>query len=533
MAIEQYTRNNTNGLIFHIDAANPKSYRGEAVTNFYGGKVNTYPSYGNGWGTYNTNQYCGNNGCGVYWTIPSISSVSNNVVTTSSVHQMRTYDVVRPQTSGGGLTAGTDYYVKAISSTQFTLHSYSYSQDGYEGFRVLDSIVRDDRISINATNFPTSWWGAPHLPNSGIIKTIIPNGFNHEGRIHDCLRMNWYRPDGVTDGMAYGVNPGLSNRQNPHTFSCYMRAANSAAVGRTVNWQIYSSANASTFVSRSHGPLSTEWQRFTMTATPWSGNPGGTTIYSYWFPEYSPMAVDVSEIQCEENDVASRFVPGTRSTNVLNGSSRNGDFEYDNYFYAGGWSDMSKLQLNGSLSNGNPQWSPEYGGVIQFNGNDGFTFDTSNDQSFDCQEQTVIVWAKTNATTQNGFWFEKGSVNTQFSLFQEGAAIQWRHNFRNNGLHTQSTTAASYINTTNYFQVAGTYNGNNKITYINGAAVTTSGTIRDMVEYHPGAVTIGMYNSGSYFYNGNIAIVMVYNRALSAAEILENYNKYKGRFGLS
>jgi hypothetical protein len=35
-----------------------------------------------------------------------------------------------------------------------------------------------------------------------------------------------------------------------------------------------------------------------------------------------------------------------------------------------------------------------------------------------------------------------------------------------------------------------------------------------------------------YYYNGNIGTVKVYNRALSAAEVAQNYNAQKSRFGL-
>ena len=51
-----------------------------------------------------------------------------------------------------------------------------------------------------------------------------------------------------------------------------------------------------------------------------------------------------------------------------------------------------------------------------------------------------------------------------------------------------------------------------------------------------GGKGIGVYGgfSGSrgYYYNGSIANVQIYNRALSAAEILQNYNATKWRFGL-
>jgi hypothetical protein len=38
------------------------------------------------------------------------------------------------------------------------------------------------------------------------------------------------------------------------------------------------------------------------------------------------------------------------------------------------------------------------------------------------------------------------------------------------------------------------------------------------------------YNS---YFNGNIAIVQIYNRALTAQEVLQNYNATKSRFNLT
>lgn len=536
MALSHYTRNETNGLIFFLDAANPRSYRGESVSN-YVNYTNALPTYGNDWGTYNTNQYCGNNGCGNFWTIPSISSVSGNVVTTSSAHPFRTYDVVRPQTSGGGLTANTDYYVKKISDTQFTIHTYNGTQNGTLGFRAIDPVIRDDRVSVNSSSFPTSWWGAPHLPNSGLIKTIVPNGFSFQGRTHDCLRMNFFRTDNVTDGMAYGYTPTVSPGNATYTLSCYMRASDSRGVGKSINWQSYSSSNTTTWISNNF-TMTSEWQLCSMTGVPWPASSGGTVLYLYWFSNSgSDFSVDVSEIQIEQNSFASRFAPGARGQSTQSGGNYAlANLDYDGYFYSGGWSDVSSTNLDGEQTASKPRWDPQYGGVIKFSGSQGFTFPRDatgpgGSSAFDCQEQTVIVWIKTNALSQNGFWFEKGTVNTQYSLFQEGGQIQWRHYFTDGVLNTQSTTTSSYLNTSNFFQVAGTYNKQQKITYINGSAVTTTNETR-AVNYNSSGVTVGMFNSGGYYYNGDIAIVQVYNRALSASEILDNYNKYKSRFGL-
>jgi hypothetical protein len=43
---------------------------------------------------------------------------------------------------------------------------------------------------------------------------------------------------------------------------------------------------------------------------------------------------------------------------------------------------------------------------------------------------------------------------------------------------------------------------------------------------------IGSNGGNSEFLNGNISQVQIYNRALSAQEISQNFNATKGRYGL-
>jgi hypothetical protein len=43
---------------------------------------------------------------------------------------------------------------------------------------------------------------------------------------------------------------------------------------------------------------------------------------------------------------------------------------------------------------------------------------------------------------------------------------------------------------------------------------------------------IGAIQVNNNFFSGNIASTQIYNRALSASEVLQNYNATKGRFDL-
>ncbi len=194
--------------------------------------------------------------------------------------------------------------------------------------------------------------------------------------------------------------------------------------------------------------------------------------------------------------------------------------------------DISKRGNNGSLVNG-PVFDRANGGSIVFDGSDDYAR-IPNNPNLDTQTPSVEVWIKTNATNQPGFWFEKGNVNTQYSLFQEGNSIQWRQHYEA-GYNNLSTNTATYINTSSWYQVVGTFTSGRRRLYINGNLVNSdaqTGTIST----NGGGMSIGVYGGYSgargYYYNGNLAICKVYNKELSPTEILQNYNATKGRFGL-
>jgi hypothetical protein len=193
------------------------------------------------------------------------------------------------------------------------------------------------------------------------------------------------------------------------------------------------------------------------------------------------------------------------------------------------WFDRSGNGINGTLTN-TPIYNPVNNGHFQFATNTYIS--TPNNTALDTQTPSVEVWVKTNATNQNGFWFEKGDVNTQYSLFQEGGNIQWRI-YIGAGYSNLSTVTATYMNTSNWYQVVATYSSGSRRLYINGVLVNSdaqSGTVAT----NSGGGRIGAYGGSSpqYYYNGNLAICKVYNKALSPQEIKQNFNATKSRFGL-
>jgi hypothetical protein len=194
------------------------------------------------------------------------------------------------------------------------------------------------------------------------------------------------------------------------------------------------------------------------------------------------------------------------------------------------WADLSGLGNTGTLVN-SPTFNSANNGFFQFVTDDQIVI--PNNTALDTQTPTVEVWVKTNATNQNGFWFEKGTVNSQYSLFQEGGSILWRMNI--GGITNLTTTTATYMNTSNWYQVVGTYTSGTRRLYINGQLVNSDGQ-GGTIATSAGGMSIGVYGgfngSRGYYYDGNLSTCKVYNRALTAAEIQQNFNALRGRYGI-
>jgi hypothetical protein len=99
----------------------------------------------------------------------------------------------------------------------------------------------------------------------------------------------------------------------------------------------------------------------------------------------------------------------------------------------------------------------------------------------------------------------------------------------NNG--DQAATYATNISTTQYSNLCGTYDGSNMRIYVNGVLKNTRAHTRTL---GTNSITakIGTYEGTNYNLTGRIANVSIYNRALSAQEIKNNFEATRDRYGI-
>lgn len=506
------------GLTFAFDTADFfNSYIGEPTVNTIPSpQVNSYPTFGNGWASYNTNKYCGNNGCAVYWTIPSIASVSSNIITTSSAHGIYSFDVIRPETTGGGVTAGTDYFAKKISDTQFSLHVYNGSQDGSQGYinpvtrghKVHDSFWLDQRVSVSASGFPTKWWGAPHLPNSGLVKEIIVGGFDRfPSQKTDCIRLHAHRPESA-DGMSYGVDAVVVPGQ-VYTYSFWTRALNQQtanAGGSMSNYNYGSTSPTSWGHSYTHGPLGV-WTRQSFQFTPINEN-----VISYFWPGALDK-YDLANIQVERNSHPTPFVAGTRSA-------------------TGGLLDTAgSSTLNLSNVSFDSTGQPIFDGT-----NDYISVSLSAALSVYCLE---MVWYNNNAIPNNDSAIGGPTTyQTPIEFNGNGTGVHlgaWTGGLTNEAIHIWNSGATSnrVYAAVGYHHVVFNWNGTTYDIWVDGVNSTTYYLSGSNYATLITASSIKLGNDvNNYAFNGIIPVTKIYNRALTASEISQNFNSYKKRFNL-
>ncbi len=201
------------------------------------------------------------------------------------------------------------------------------------------------------------------------------------------------------------------------------------------------------------------------------------------------------------------------------------------------WTDISGKGNDGTLTNG-PTFSSDNGGCIVFDGsNDHIGMlgtatdlginDTSSSFSFS-------VWFKTGTTSEK-YMFDNFDGSTQdISCRLDGGELELYLRGSSGGI-VNAVRYGSY--TLNAWNNA-VYNFDSSTSpdiftaYVNGINTGTS-TSHFSGNFESGSnFRIGMRPAGGGQFSGRIACAMLYNKSLTEAEVKQNYNALKGRFGL-
>jgi len=221
------------------------------------------------------------------------------------------------------------------------------------------------------------------------------------------------------------------------------------------------------------------------------------------------------------------------------------------------WNDISGIQNkpfalrgNGYGNNGGQAlssitYSEDGGGSLLFDGTDDFgtlgtsATPTSNSPYTAGSNITVCIWMKTTDGGDKGFWSHcnGGPVNLSYGI-GGGKMRYWYYT-----APWQILDSNTSIIDGNWKYLVWAKSGTNMKQYINGSLdkdTTLVGNVQGPL-YSLGSrwgpcnsdsYGAGTNGSGGSIFTGNLAIMMAYDRQLSQAEITQNFNSHRNRFGI-
>lgn len=183
--------------------------------------------------------------------------------------------------------------------------------------------------------------------------------------------------------------------------------------------------------------------------------------------------------------------------------------------------DASGSSVTGTLTNG-PTYSSVNGGVFVLDGVNDFIDIPINLASSNYTvigaARYVTIGGRTFSARNNNWLMGHWSSSTE-NYFAEG----WVAGAGTGGPQPSDTNWRIYAAT-------GNISSDNYALYVNGSLASTQSPTSGSAG--PNGFAIGSYAAASEFSNSQIGVMLVYNAVLTADQIIQNFNAYRGRYGL-
>ena len=188
------------------------------------------------------------------------------------------------------------------------------------------------------------------------------------------------------------------------------------------------------------------------------------------------------------------------------------------------WTDLSGRGNNGTLVNG-PTYSSANNGSIVFDGVDDYVSLPAGLLS-GTSDFTINQWVKSSSVGNTGTIFANyPSGNLQMLYGNQYVGV-----YLGTPVYACSTTPCVHY-TSSWCMITALRSGTSVQFYRNGILIA-SGTTSNSVGTGAATFRLGTNTSTTERYTGNISINQVYSRALSVAEIAQNFDAFRGRYGI-
>jgi hypothetical protein len=309
-------------------------------------------------------------------------------------------------------------------------------------------------------------------------------------------------------GNSSGVDIGTLYYGNTYTFSIYLRKAPDFTSVNGGEFDIVDQSSGGTWVDGQpmSGSLASnmtyEWRRFSVTST-------HTNSASYHFVDIGQYN-DTTFIyewccpQIEQSSFPTPYVPFSTTQQTRSSTQAIVDLTGQNTITA------SSLTYNSD-------------GTFSFNGSS----DRIECGDLNVSYLTLNTWVyKTSSSNNQGICRK----NNCWALSQYNGTVQvapgtsWT--FYNTGYVIPLNTWVNIC-----YVYSGTGTSTSQIVYINGTQIYNTSSGSGPISSNSNIVRIG-YDDNNWYWGGNISSTKIYNRALSAAEVRQNFNALRGRYGI-
>ena len=361
--------------------------------------------------------------------------------------------------------------------------------------------------SINSGPTQESWSGT--ITQNAVI---APDGTLTATKIEATSGYVYERKDINTNynGVSFGVGDTI-------TYSVWIKmldGTQTASYGPYI-WNY----NSPTYgiVARDLSGLGPDWKLYKMTYTiqshqtsfsiSYSASNGGVTgTFAIWHPQLEVKSYNTPYVETSRS-VTDAWVDRS-------GNSSHGDF------YNGLGTGVSHYRDGQVIM-------PVANSYLEFDSNTIIIDDVSN---ISLTSGSVEAWVKMDSISSNKVIVAYGGNGTNTGwLLQNESNTSNKIGFSVLGAanaYSGNTLSTGYLN--NWTHFVGTYGGGAVKFYANGALVASTATSTNVSS--SSTLRIGNESNRSYFLDGQLGLVRIYNKTLTAAEVLSNYNATKGRY---
>jgi hypothetical protein len=465
----------------------------------------------------------------------SLALTDNQVLQNYNAQKNRFGITSMVQDSLLSLDAGNYASYPQTGTNWFNLSSANYNADLINGVSwsstnggIFNFDGSDDYAtitSLNNFNFGSSITVGGWLRNiggdyRGIISNVYDTGTGFDMRFG---RENW--SGGTNNGTALNLGIKTSNGNFSHTVD-----------GTLNSWGYYAyTYNGSTLTSYKNGNVFSGGTSATGTLGSVANNVviGARNILGEYFNgsisnlHIYTRPLESSEIQQNFYALADRYGLGiVRNGLILNLDAGN----YASYNGSGTtWYDISGSVFDATLLNG-PTYTTNGGGAIDFDGTDD-SGTLPNISNLLTGSMTAECWFRIDGAAND--WVRLVGVGGNSGNRTFGLWYNWNLDYflwQRYGPTVDVLYEYTAMTTNVWYHLVGLTNGSSNKLFLNGVEI---GSATNSGPWASSNELLSIAYAGFHTYhNGLIGSVRLYNRGLSDAEVLQNFNAQKNRYGL-